>query len=136
MRYNDIDTAVRFSLKVLEWLGNTTPLWYGKSDIKSAFRLLGLKLGVWWLLIMAAVNPDTNQLWYFVDKCLPFRASISCSHFERFSNSLAHIWQFWCSANSVTSYTPTVTNYLDDFLFVTCSEEICNQLVKEFLDMC
>ena len=127
VRYNDIDTAVRFSLKVLEWLGNTTPLWYGKSDIKSAFRLLGLKPGVWWLLIMAAVNPETNQLRYFVDKCLPFGASISCSHFQRFSNGLAHIWQFWCTANSVTSYTPTVTNYLDNFLFVACSEKICNQ---------
>ena len=82
------------------------------------------------------MNPETGKTCYFVDKCLPFGSSTSCAHFQRFSNALAHIWKFLVQLNSPTKYSPSVTNYLDDFLFVERSEAICNRLVEGFLDMC
>ena len=53
----------------------------GKSDLKSAFRILGLLKRSWQWLIMKAQDPLSGEWKYFVDKCLPFGSSISCSHF-------------------------------------------------------
>ena len=86
VRYNDLDKAVRNSLQLFKLFGKS-PLWYRKTDLKLAFRILGLHPGVWWLLIMKAENPVDQKVYYFVDKCLPFGSSISCSHFQRFSNA-------------------------------------------------
>ena len=69
-------------------------------------------------------------MFFFVDKCLPFGASISCSHFQRFSNALTHIFEF------ITGQRKLVTNYLDDFLFVSDTERACNELVDSFLRLC
>ena len=73
MRYSSIDDAV----KIIQRLGRRAKL--SKCDIKSAFRLLMIILG------------DFDQLGfvfqdkYYLDKCLPFGASISCALFEKFS---------------------------------------------------
>ena len=67
---------------------------------------------------------------YFLEKNLPFGASISCSVFQIFSDSLRHIAEF------LTSETYQITNYLDDFLMVDPSEEGCNRMVRTFLKMC
>ena len=81
----------------------------GKSDMSSAFRNLGMSRKSWPWLIMLAENPLDGKTYYFVDKCMPFGASISCSHFQRFSNSVAYL---------VTYRTKKpLVNYLDDFLF-------------------
>ena len=79
---------------------------------------------------MKAEDPFTGKVVYFVDKCLPFGASISCSHFQRFSNALKHIFEFQVGMESVA------TNYLNDFLFVSPSREGCNKLVRTFLSIC
>ena len=54
-----------------------------KTDIQSAFRILPLLRKCWPWVIMAAENPCTKKLQFFVDKCLPFGASISCALFQR-----------------------------------------------------
>ena len=95
-----------------------------KSDMKSAFRNLGIKPQHWKYLIMKAVNPMDGQTYYFVDKCLPFGASISCSHFQRFSNAVKHIVQWKTKKNLV--------NYLDDFLFAALMTFLCNNQVEMF----
>ena len=77
---------------------------------------------------MSAQNPITNQWVYFVDKCLPFGASISCSHFQRVLNALNHM------VKVKTKSSPT--NYLDDFLFYALSKLRCNFLMREFLSLC
>ena len=64
-----------------------------KSDMKSAFRNLGIRKKDWKYLVMKATSPLDGKTYYFVDKCLPFGASISCSHFQRFSNAVKHIVQ-------------------------------------------
>ena len=53
----------------------------GKLDMSSAFRHVLMAKADWWLLLMKAYHPVTRQLWYFVDKCLPFGSSISCAIF-------------------------------------------------------
>ena len=60
--------------------------------------------------MMCAQNPKTGEWEYFIDKCLPFEASISCAHFQQVSNALIHVAE-------VRTAT-VITNYLDDFLFV------------------
>ena len=99
-----------------------------KSDMKSAFRNLGIKKEHWKYLIMKATLPLDGKTYYFVDKCLPFGASISCSHFQRFSNAVKHIVQY-------RTKKPLV-NYMDDFLFAQLLKLLCNNQVKEFLQVC
>ena len=104
-------------------------IFLGKSDIKSAFCLLSLDKHSWPWVIMKARNPVTGEWQYFVDKCLPFGASISCSHFQRFSNALKHLLQFRTAMDMIN-------NYLDDFLFVATTLLLCNYLIQQFLDLC
>ena len=77
---------------------------------------------------MKAVSPIDGKTYYFVDKCLPFGASISCSHFQRFSNAVKHIVQ-WRTGNNLV-------NYLDDFFYAALLLLLCNNQVKEFLAVC
>ena len=63
----------------------------GRSDTKAAFRNLGIRPENFWLLIMKACSPLDQKVYFFLDKDLPFGASISCSHFQRVSNGIAHI---------------------------------------------
>ena len=74
------------------------------------------------------MSPIDGKTYYFVDKCLPFGASISCSHFQRFSNAVRHIVQFRTKKS--------VVNYLDDYMFATLLKFLCNNQVKEFLQVC
>ena len=60
-----------------------------KSNMKSAFRNLGILKSNWRYLIMMAKSPKDGLSYYFVDKCLPFGASISCAIFQAFSNVVA-----------------------------------------------
>ena len=96
--------------------------------MKSAFRNLGIKPEDWKYLVMKAVSPIDGKTYYFVDKCLPFGASISCSHFQRFSNAVKHIVQ-WKAKKSLV-------NYLDDYLFAALRKLLCNIQVKIFLEVC
>ena len=139
VKYKDLDFAVNQSLELIDGkmdnFRQSERLWYGKTDLQSAFRLLPIRPSNWWLLIMKAENPKNGRTYYFVDKCLPFGASISCSHFQRFSDSIAHIRQYLTNVENIKIY-PAVTNYLDDFLFVARTEETCNLLLRGFLEMC
>ena len=99
-----------------------------KSDMTSAFRHLGMSKMDFCYLIMKAKDPTTGETFYFIDKCLPFGASISCAHFQSFSDSVAHI---------VRSKTlQDLINYLDDYFFVALLSMMCNAQVKEFINIC
>ena len=143
VKYRDLDQAVANCLEAKAkqkdmqdkpMQGNVQfeeqPIYLGKTDVQSAFHLVPLSVFSWAWLIMLAVNPITKKIQYFVDKCLPFGASISCSIFQRFSNALHHIIQFR------TNTKKSVINYLDDFLFVSYCINFCNSLIREFLVMC
>ena len=79
---------------------------------------------------MKAEDPLTGKTFYFVDKNLPFGASISCALFTAFSESLRHLIEFRVGRAMF------VTNYLDDFLFIARDEQDCNHLVRSFLHLC
>ena len=79
---------------------------------------------------MKAEDPFSGEIFFFVDKNLPFGASISCSLFTAFSESLKHLIEFR------TGHEMFVTNYLDDFLFIAKEENECNFLVRNFLALC
>ncbi len=77
---------------------------------------------------MKILDPKTNHLVYFVDKCLPFGLAIAPAIFQRLSNALAYIF---------TQQTKEDTmNYLDDFFFGEVGEASTNQLVWVFLQIC
>ena len=94
----------------------------------SAFRHLAMKKEFWKFLVMKAQSPLDNKWYYFVDKCMPFGASISCSHFQAFSNAIAHIVSFITKKENV--------NYLDDFLFAALLKAICDGQIQTFLEVC
>ena len=77
--------------------------------------------------MMKAHHPVTHLLYFFIEKCLPFRLSISCTHFQLFSDALAAILE--------TQLEMKVTNYLNDFLFMSLSEHETNNLVRGFLSI-
>ena len=99
-----------------------------KSDMKSAFRNLGILRKHWRYLVMMAKSPIDGKRYYFFDKCLPFGSSVSCSHFQRFSNSVAHI------VKALTGFENV--NYLDDYLFMALLLLLCNQQTRTFLKVC
>ena len=66
----------------------------GKSDMKSAFRNLGMKIQDIKWLVMKVRNPLDGKWYYFIDKCLLFGSSISCAHFQLFSDSITAIVKF------------------------------------------
>ena len=96
----------------------------------SAFRLLPLKPGQVCWLVMKVKYPETGKTMFFVDKCLPFGASISCAQFQKFSDALAYITE-------VKADIPKeLTNYLDDFLLIAFSSFDCDNHLKQFLFIC
>ena len=134
VKYNDIDHAVKCYLDLKSKVGDdtkgTTVVVGGTSDVQSAFRLVPLKPGCWMWLIMKAQDPKTGQWKYFVDKCLPFGASISCAVFQRFSDALKFLIEIRAKAEKA------VSNYLDDFLFIALTVMRCNYIISQFLMMC
>ena len=130
VKYKDLDYAVMCSLKLWEASGCKSPIFYSKSDLKSAFRIIPCWPMDFPLLLLKAKHPVTGHTFYFLDKNLPFGASISCSLFQLFSDSLQHITQF------LIGRCFSLVNYLDDYLFIAESERVCNEMVRTFLEMC
>ena len=88
VKYNDLDEAVKICCEILEDYQGKTLFFFGKTDLFLAFRMIPLSPKCHKWLVMKAVDPRTGEEFYFVYKCLPFGHSISCSHFQRFSNAL------------------------------------------------
>ena len=78
--------------------------------------------------MIRAESPFDNKMYYFVDKCLPFGASISCLHFQAFSDAIAHIMRHKSGKDNM--------NYLDDFLFIALLKAMCDGQIKMFLKIC
>lgn len=96
VNYTSFDTA----LSMLAQLGPDALA--ARLDIKSAFRLLPIHPSDIEILGFKIDN------YYFIDKCLPFGCSISCSLFEKFSTFLELLFIF-------RSRCDNIVHYLDDF---------------------
>ena len=134
VKYKDLEYAVQMSLNLLkdtEAAGNDEQtIFYAKTDLTSAFRILPLSPECYCWLVMKAQDPIMGKWWFFIDKCLPFGSSRSCALFQEFSDALQFLVEF------KTRRPNTVSNYLDDFLFAALTRLICNHMVQAFLDIC
>ena len=136
VKYRDLDHTVKNCLKLLREAndmaeaGMTTVIFYSKSDLKSAFRILPLLVQDRSWLIMMAEDPETGECFFFVEKCLPFRASISCALFQEFSDALQHLTEYLAGKKD------RITNYLDDFLFIALLKLECERLMNTFFNLC
>ena len=122
VKYPDFNDAIQLCLKS----GKGCKI--ARSDLRSAFRQLCIIIAHFRFLVMKARSPLDSKYYYFVDKCLPFGSSISCAHFQRLSNAIAHIVRH-------RTGKPLV-NYLDDYLFVQLMKAFCDGQVQVFLDIC
>ena len=120
--YPDFQEAVELCRKA----GKFTFL--SKSDMKSAFRNVPLKLVEFSILVMKATNPKDGKTYWFCDKCLPFGSSVSCKIFQDFSDAIAFLVRHKTRHNNV--------NYLDDFLFIALLKALCDEQVDCFIDLC
>ena len=133
VHYHDLDYAIQACLDLLRDSGvNSAVIFFGKTDLKSAFRILCIRPGQRQWLLMKAEDPETGETFFFVDKCLPFGASISCVLFQEFSDSLKHMVEFMINRNR----TKPVTNYLDDFLFIALMKRVCDDMLRKFIHLC
>ena len=131
VKYPDFNDAVQMCMKEVDRNGKKNGKFVafsGKSDMKSTFRNLPLLPLDFMLTIMKAIHPQNGQTYYFVDKCLPFGASISCALFQDFSDCMAFIFKRKTKKNMV--------NYLDDYYFVAMLKTMCDNQIQEFLQIC
>ena len=124
VKYPDFEDAVRLCL---QW-GDALKCYGAKSDLTSAFRHICIAKRYWKYLIMKAKSPIDGRFYYFIDKCLPFGASISCAIFQAFSDALSHITRYVTEHENI--------NYLDDFFFTALLKVACDLQIKQFLDIC
>ena len=122
VNYPDFDEAIKLCIKC----GIGCKI--GKSDLTSAFRHLCMAPKWWKYLVMKAQSPFDGKTYFFVDKCMPFGSSISCAHFQAFSDALSHIVGFFTGKENI--------NYLDDFLFAALLTALCNGQIQTFLEIC
>ena len=145
VKYNDLDHAVKNCLRFLQELNKCSNssevnqkgvLYYSKTDCSNAFRIAPTLPSQCFLLIMCARHPKNGKKYFFVDKCLPFGASRSCAIFQAFSDGLRFIAQIKIQEAAIVAYTPAISNYLDDFLFIALCYHICKAMLQEFLRVC
>ena len=100
--------------------GKGQPCVVEKSDMSAGFCNLGMWISNFKWLILKARDPKTKIWKYFVEKCMPFGGSISCAHFQNFSDSIAHLVKF------KSKHKKRPLNYLDDFFFTALHKVIIN----------
>ena len=122
VHYPDFQKAVELCKKAGKFA------YCSKSDMKSAFRNVPLRIKDYPLLLMKCKNPKNGKIYWFCDKCLPFGSSISCKIFQDFSDAIAHIVRFRTKKDNV--------NYLDDFLFIAFLKSLCNEQIDTFIQIC
>ena len=122
VRYCEFDQAIARCIE--EGIGCKI----AKSDMASAFRNLGIKKKHWKYLVLKATNPKNGQTCYFVDKCLPFGAAISCAHFQAFSDAIAYLMKHRTGKKTI--------NYLDDYFFAALCKLLSDLQVQSFIDLC
>ena len=133
--YNDLDHAIKNCIDLMRTAGiQNSQIWFSISDLRSAFRLVPLCRKCWKLLLMRVRHPHSRRWFYFVDKCLPFGASISCALFQVFSNALAHITRYKLVQKKLTNMA--ISNYLDDFLKISIQKQICEVMTEMFHAVC
>ena len=124
VKYPDFNEAIELCLNEM----GQSHCYVRKSDMSMAFHNVPLLVLDFPLMLLKAQHPITGVWYFFIDKCLPFGASISCKIFQDFSDSVAFLVTYRTGKKNV--------NYLDDFFFAAMLRAICNWQVNVFLDVC
>ena len=126
VKYPDFSAAVVRCLEELK--GSFNCCFVGRSDVKAAFRNLGISREYWKFLVMKAKSTLDGRWYFFFDKCLAFGASISCAHVQSVSDAIAHLvlWR--------TKKVPI--NFLDDLFFTAIRRQWCNRQLQIFIEIC
>lgn len=127
VKYHDLDEAIHISNKLFK--EGAKIVHYASSDLKSAFRNLGVRNKDKHLLVMMVEHPVTGEKFYFIEMALPFGCRISPKIFQRFSESLAFLVE-----KETGRDRPLV--YLDDFLTIRVSRVICNLDLGKLFEIC
>ena len=130
VKYRDLDHAKENCIKLMK-LQPGSPIYFAKTDFSAAFRQVPGKPSQYRWLLMKAEHPTNGHTYYFVDKYMPFGASISCSIFQEVSNALHHVIVF-----RINNVNKAVTNYLDDFLFMALLKAACDSMINQFIELC
>ena len=130
VKCKDLDHAVDICIKLLKKYGKNCILFISKSDLKSAFRVIPVLVMYRRWLLMKDQDPITQETFFFIEKCLLFGPCISCAVFQEFSDALDLVIEYLLKPNNIS------TNYLDDFLFITITREVCNHRMESFLTLC
>ena len=91
VKYKDLDYAIATCLNLIRkfcLVKGRNLIFFAKTDLESAFRILPVLISHCCWLVLKAEDPKTGVFMFFVDKCLPFGASISCAQFQKFSEAL------------------------------------------------
>ena len=127
VKYNDLDNTIVNSLKLVQdCAGVFEQLFYSKMDMRLAFRLAPMLIRQIKWLVMMAFDPSLGKNYYFVDKCMPFGSSQSCTTFQVISDALKALLKYRTKAYN------NLTNYLDNFLFAALTKLFCDYLVRSF----
>ena len=132
VKYKDLEYAVQVCLKLLNAIevNDSVTIYFSKADMTSAFRILPLLPQQYCWLIIMVEDPETHQKQFFVDKCLPSGASISCTLFQEFSDALAFITEQY------SGVPRSIPNYLEDFLLISLIKEDCDNKLRSFILIC
>ena len=122
VQYPDVSDAIRLCLDTGKFC------FVSKSDMKSAFRQLGISKRYWRYLLLKAKSPIDGKFYFFFDKAVPFGSSVSCRLFQKFSDSVAFLVMHETGRKLI--------NYLDDYFFVAMFKMACNQQMQVFLQVC
>ena len=96
VKYQDLDVTVQDCLRLfneavaelkhdginLSEPGAQPTVFLGKTDLSAAFRMLPLLIKCIYWLVFKVKDLVDGKTKYFIEKCLPFGESISCSHYQ------------------------------------------------------
>ena len=117
VKYSSVRDAITFAVELPR--GSYT----AKVDIKDAFRLLPIHVADLPKLCFKIRNK------YYYDRVLPQGCSSSCALFEYFAAAIHHIFQYFAPDCKTI-------HYLDDFLFLAPTYELCLKYRDLFVKIC
>ena len=94
-----------------------------KSDIKNAFGIIPVHANEHSKLLFCYKDQ------YYFCETLPQGAASSCRIFEQFATALQHIVKFHINKCQIL-------HYLDDFLFIASTEQLCMEYLNVFKNIC
>ena len=122
--YSDLDDVIKIMLHM------PGEIYLAKADIQAAFKLLPVHTGDQPLLLC-----QINSFFYIM-KTMPEGFTSSCKNFEDFSSAVQWMVEKFSKIDSYPELLLAIRHYLDDFIFLSASENGCKYLLEIFILLC